>query len=159
MVFNLFIVWLLTGLWHGANWTFIVWGLFYFILIAAEKLSGFEKSKCPRVIKYFYTGLFVIIGWVIFRADNIGAAFNYLSALFGKNGFSEKLFTVCLKEHAVIMLAAVICCFPLRKFISAKVKNQTVKDVLKISTCFVLMLVSVVYITKGTYNPFIYFNF
>ena len=159
IILNLFIVWLLTGLWHGANWTFIVWGLFYFILIAIEKLSGFEKSRCPKWIKHIYTMLFVILGWVVFRANSLGNAINYISAMFGKYSFSDTLFLTYLKEHAVILIFSIICIFPVRKFLSEKIKNQTVKDTLKFITLIILLFLAVTYVVKGTYNPFIYFNF
>ena len=87
LVFNLFIVWTLTGLWHGANWTFIVWGLMYFVLIGFEKLTDFNKKASKKVLlRHCYTLFFVIIGWVIFRATDMMHAINYLKVLFFANG-------------------------------------------------------------------------
>jgi alginate O-acetyltransferase complex protein AlgI len=84
LVFNLFIVWFLTGVWHGANWTFFVWGLMYFVLISLEKLTGFYKKI--GFFGHIYTMLFVVFGWVIFRADSLTSAYAYLTAMFGGGG-------------------------------------------------------------------------
>ncbi len=85
-IFNLFIIWFLTGLWHGANTTFIVWGLLYFVLITAEKLTEFEKHNKKFIfLRWAYTMFFVVLGWVIFRADSLHAAIDYLKAMFGLN--------------------------------------------------------------------------
>ncbi len=87
-ILNLFIVWALTGMWHGANLTFLVWGLMYFILLVIEKITGIHnnKGKIIRVFKWLYTILFVIVGWIIFRAESLSDAFVYLKSVFGLNG-------------------------------------------------------------------------
>ena len=77
LVFNLFIVWLLTGIWHGANFTFIAWGLIYFVLISLEKLTNFEKRNVNSAVRYIYTMFFVVIGWVFFRADSIAEGIGF----------------------------------------------------------------------------------
>ncbi|MGN1132703.1 MAG: MBOAT family O-acyltransferase, partial [Ruminococcus sp.] len=85
LVFNLFVVWSLTGIWHGANWTFLCWGLMYFVLLTIEKLIGWEK-KYPdkmKILRRIYTLFFVIMGWVLFRADSIGDAGAYFATMFG----------------------------------------------------------------------------
>ena len=95
-IFNLFVVWGLTGVWHGANWTFIVWGLMYFVLLTFEKLTGFEKRKSKpfMVFRWFYTMFFVIMGWVVFRSNSLTDAFVYMKSMFGLNGnvFSDGMF-------------------------------------------------------------------
>ena len=78
---NLFIVWLLTGVWHGANWTFLVWGLYYFVLLVVEKLTGLAQKS--SVLTRLYTLLFVVLGWVLFRAESLPVAGAYLAAMFG----------------------------------------------------------------------------
>ncbi|MBJ6949612.1 hypothetical protein JG666_20335, partial [Vibrio cholerae] len=86
---NLFIVWGLTGLWHGASWTFIAWGLYYGFIISIEK-AGFEKilNKLWKPLQHAYVLLIVMIGWVFFRADNFAYSFQYLKAMFGIDGQS-----------------------------------------------------------------------
>ena len=82
---NLFIVWALTGLWHGANWTFIAWGLWFFVLLIGEKfLWGKALSRLPSLLQHVYAMLLVILSWVLFRADDIGAALCYMAAMFGR---------------------------------------------------------------------------
>ena len=78
LIFNLFVVWFSTGLWHGANWTFIAWGLMYFVLLCVEKLTGFEKCSVPLWLAWIYTMLFVVLGWVLFRAENLTGAVKYV---------------------------------------------------------------------------------
>jgi alginate O-acetyltransferase complex protein AlgI len=159
ILFNLFIVWLLTGLWHGANWTFIIWGLFYFIFIAIEKFTGAEKMHIPKVIGHIYTLFLVIIGWVFFRADNISYALNYLKNMFsfGTNSFGTTL--IYLRENAVILLIAILACLPVADWFNKSIKKDSMKYPLKLAFLLVVFLISVIYIVKGTYNPFIYFNF
>lgn len=84
-ILNLFLVWALTGLWHGANWTFIAWGLWFFVLLIGEKfLWGKALSRLPSLLQHVYAMLLVILSWVLFRADDIGAALCYMAAMFGR---------------------------------------------------------------------------
>lgn len=160
LVFNLLIVWSLTGLWHGANWTFIVWGLLYFVLITFEKLTAIDKKI--GWIGHIYTMLFVIIGWVIFRADNIQYAIGYIQSMFGLNSneiidASARLY---LSENKYFYIAAILCSIPLKEFIGKKLNlNKKIYDIIYILLILVLMFLAISYIVKGSYNPFIYFNF
>ncbi len=162
LVFNLFVVWSLTGLWHGANWTFIVWGLFYFSLIAIEKLFNFEKvlNRLP-VINHVYTLFFVIIGWVLFRSDSLSIALQYIGNMFGSSGLLIDRFAIFyFKENLLYFLCAFLASIPLKSVLSYNYSKA--EDISQISCVFFLFLLfclSVVYIVKGTYNPFIYFNF
>lgn len=163
LLFNLFVVWFLTGVWHGANWTFILWGLMYFALITAEKLSGFEnRLKKLGWLKYIYTMLFVLAGWVLFRAENLTAAGLYFRSLFGLAG--NALFGSDMVFHfnrsAVFFIAAALFSFPVAKTFRAKITGRRkVLDLLYVPAILVLFVVSVSYVVKGSYNPFIYFNF
>ena len=162
MVFNLFVVWLLTGIWHGANWTFICWGLFYFVLIAAEKLSGFEgKLEKQRWVKHFYTMLLVVCGWVLFRADSIGAAAEYLKAMFGLQGnaFWDANTVLYALENRYFFIAAILFSMPVVKWLGQRIPNRHIFDILHVLSLLLIFIVSISYIIKGSYNPFIYFNF
>ena len=161
LIFNLFVVWLLTGIWHGANWTFIVWGLMYFVLLVIEKLTGMHKSAKLKPLKHIYTLLFVVLGWVIFRAESLNDAIHYLGVMFGSNGVLLDNFTLFYcKENIVFLIAGLICCTPVIKYLYHKTvgKNRIV-PVITYLLLMIIAFVSVVYIVKGTYNPFIYFNF
>lgn len=161
LVFNLFIVWGLTGMWHGANWTFICWGLMYFIFIAFEKLTGFDKKFKITPIKHVYTLAIVIFGWVLFRSDTIGQAWEYLQSMFGLNGnvVVDDIALLNLMENKFIFLFAILFSAPFVKWFSVKFAKSKVVSVLYPVVLILIFLVSISFIVKGTYNPFIYFNF
>ena len=159
MILNLFIVWLLTGLWHGANWTFIIWGVYYFFIITTEKLIGVEKKKIPKVLGVIYTLLLVLFGWVLFRSENISYAFTYFKSMFSFADGGWDVTIIYIKENIFILLFAIIACLPISLWCGKIVKNEYVKLSVKLFVLIILALVSVTYIIKGTYNPFIYFNF
>jgi len=159
-IFNLFAVWSLTGIWHGANWTFLVWGIMYFVLLVIEKNIGEARILKLKGLNHIYTLLFVMIGWVIFNSPSMNFAINYIGSMFGVNGLSVGADTVYLfKENIIILCLAVIFCFPIGRIpVFEKIKpeiRQTVVSVVSI----VLMIVTFAYVVKGGYNPFIYFNF
>jgi len=160
LIFNLFVVWLMTGIWHGANWTFIVWGLLYFVLLVFEKLTGFDKAKHIKPIKYIYTMFFVLMGWVVFRATSIENAVSYIGAMFGTTGqFIDNNALFYLKENIVCFVLALVASTPIIKNIYNKYLLNKVGSVLVPIVLFAIFTISVIYIVKGTYNPFIYFNF
>lgn len=160
LLFNLFVVWFLTGAWHGANWTFITWGLMYFILISLEKLTGFEKKM--GLWGHLYTMFFVVIGWVMFRALSIEGAWAYLATMFALSPvhFWDAQSTFWLKEHQYFYLFAILFSFPIVPYMSKKFEKECfVTLVLYPLMMLFLLVTSMSYIIKGAYNPFIYFNF
>ena len=162
-IFNLFVVWLCTGVWHGANWTFITWGLMYFVLLVFEKYTGIDKpckTLPAEILRHIYTMLFVIIGWVIFRANSLTDAMQYLSVMFRPStGFSD-LAVFCLREYGVYFFFGALFSLPVVPALAKKIRNRKspVYWVL-IPVLLALFAVSVSFIVKGSYNPFIYFNF
>ncbi len=157
LVFNLAVVWLLTGIWHGANYTFILWGLIYFVLIAIEKLTGFVKKtegKCVT-LRWIYTMFFVVMGWILFRADNITFGFKYILHLFTFSNVVDKTFYKFLIENLVIFLAGIAISTPIWPKIKERIKSNTLENIVLV----ILFIISISYIVKGVYNPFIYFNF
>lgn len=168
LVFNLFTVWLLTGIWHGANWTFLVWGFMYFAVLTIEKLTGIpqKKGKLINLLKYVFTMLTVVFGWVIFRSDSMGAACGYFKAMFGASGAGlmpgETVFY--LKNNIVMFAAAVAFSLPTAPLVRKKIQSsgkaaQRTSSALYTAALFLLFIVAVSYMIKGSYNPFIYFNF
>ncbi|EEL72273.1 Membrane bound O-acyl transferase MBOAT [Bacillus mycoides] len=164
---NLFIVWGLTGLWHGASWTFITWGLYYGFIISIEK-AGFEKilNKLWKPLQHAYVLIIVMIGWVFFRADNFAYSFQYLKAMFGieRQSFIDDNTMLYIHEYIVIFIIAFIAATPILK----RIKNilelapktyiftmQVVRPILLLS----LFMISIMYLINSTYNPFIYFRF
>ncbi len=162
LIFNLFVVWACTGLWHGANWTFIAWGLLYFVLLTFEKLTGIAQTKKFRPLRHLYTMFFVVMGWVLFRAETMGAAIAYMKTMFfgGAAGGMDNTAYYYLCEYAVTFILCIIACFPVKKLLerlSGKMALWTERfSVLWYVALFVL---SLSYIAKSSYNPFIYFNF
>ncbi|GHT85818.1 alginate O-acetylation protein [Spirochaetia bacterium] len=161
LVRNLFVVWLLTGVWHGANWTFIVWGLFYFILLLIERFTGFEKRI--GVFSRLYTLFFVIVGWVLFRSPTIPFAGHYLSTMFGFSaaGFIDDKFYLYLSNGKWFLMIGIILStpiVPLCRLAFIRFNPSVYKFVARLCVV-VLFTLSILVCIKLTYNPFIYFNF
>jgi alginate O-acetyltransferase complex protein AlgI len=178
LLLNLLVVWGLTGLWHGANWTFISWGLLYFMLIAAEKLISFEKRLMPladrsRLVSAgmrLYTLLAVLFGWVLFRAESLTDALRYMKIMvFASSAPVINISAVMdFRENLVIFFFGVLFSMPVAKKLSARLDARfedrlggrwRLLDFRGPAVMLVLFLISVSYLVKGAYNPFIYFNF
>lgn len=165
-IFNLFIVWLCTGIWHGANWTFLLWGLLYFVLQVFEKTTGLDKdsnSKAVNAVKHVYIMFFVILGWVLFRADNLGMAWEYIKCMFGGNGIfhGNSIAVFYLREYGIFFALGILFSYPIAPKIGEKVKREDNMVLSLIFACIMIGIfaISISYVVKGSYNPFIYFNF
>ena len=174
VVFNLFVVWALTGLWHGASWTFICWGLLYFVSISLEKITNFEEIGAGRlgavIAKRIYTLLLVVFGWVLFRAPSIGQALIYIKTmLFAGSGKIIDLNTIgFIQEYFVFLVFGVLLSMPISKALSRWYEEKTkhsnpvlsgITAVVYPSTLLIVFFLAMAYLVKGSYNPFIYFNF
>jgi D-alanyl-lipoteichoic acid acyltransferase DltB (MBOAT superfamily) len=162
LVGNLFIVWLLTGIWHGANWTFVAWGLFYFALLLFERFTGFPKK--PGALSHVYTLFFVITGWVLFRSESIALAGIYLGAMFGigAKGLADETFYLYLSNGKWILLTGILLSTPIVSLCKEKLRihaGSRVYQALSSAGLVVLFCLSLLVCIKSTYNPFIYFNF
>lgn len=162
LLLNLLLVWLLTGIWHGANWTFILWGMLYFVLLAVEKLTGINKKKdrASMPFRYLYTIVFVILGWVLFRSPSVEFALRYIQTMFNfSNGAYNSVAWFYLKENLLCFAIAIVASTPVPKYILEKRPAGPLGEGIVMSALYLAFLVSVIYVVKGTYNPFIYFNF
>ena len=170
LVLNLAVVWLLTGIWHGANWTFILWGVLHGAVIIIEKLTALperlDKSRGGRVFAHVFTLIAVNFGWVLFRADTLPDAARFISAMLGLRGgaFIDSTTLFYLREYGVTLLAAVVCSTPvfrlLRERVCARGEGaERVYDRASFGVQLVLFAVCVSFLVIGAYNPFIYFNF
>ena len=158
---NLFIVWLLTGVWHGANWTFIFWGLLAFAVLVSEKHFGLGKNL-PVWGQHLYTLLIINFSWVLFRSDNLSHAGRYLGAMFGMNGLMCPFAPFYLGELAVFLVLALLFAVPTAKWVEKGLKKSPIPiltDTIYAAVVLGAFLIAVAYLVKGTYNPFIYFNF
>jgi len=161
---NLFIVFFITGLWHGASWNFVVWGLFHGVFIVIEKI-GFERilEKIWKPFQHLYTLLIVLIGWVFFRAENIPEAINYLNRMFvyHEGNISTNNFVAYFNfnyELIITTIIALIFSMPVYPYLESRFKNPTFL-VIKYVSITTLLLISIIYVAADSYNPFIYFRF
>ncbi len=158
---NLFVVFLLTGIWHGAAWQFIVWGLYHGAFLIIERIGlGKLLEKLPKMIRHIYTMVVVVVGWVFFRADNISLAIAYLEKMFTFNFTTFKNSGIILNIDIVFVVCLVISLISIapigRKISKCRIfKSPNFSRLLYI----LLWFVSVVYMTGLSYNPFIYFKF
>lgn len=161
-IFNIFVVWALTGLWHGAGWNFVLWGLYFGILLVAEKFL-FKKviKKTPSVIRHIYVIVAVIISFVIFNADSFGMIKNDLGALFGTSGlpFISAETVYYLKSYTVVFAVALFGATPLCKKLCEKIEGKKGVGILTAITVCVILIVSTAYLVDGSFNPFLYFRF
>lgn len=160
-VINVFVVWSLTGIWHGANWTFLVWGLLYFILLSIEKNLNYRPKKVFG-IGNAYTMLFVILGWVLFRADTIYDAARFIGNMFGIGalGIMDTVFIQHWSTVWFFVFIGVIFSMPLLSVLKNRIDTDTVGyQIIKVTAILGILVLSVVQIVCSSYNPFIYFNF
>lgn len=158
---NLLIVWLLTGLWHGASWNFVMWGGYYGILLFIEKLLLKRWiEKWPQLVRHLYTLLLVMIGWTFFSIENLSQAIEYLSVMFGFAGHAlfDSTAIHYLISYGGLLLLGVICSTPLLSLILTKLKAKGFGSVV-ILIQVILLLLSTAYLVTTTYNPFLYFRF
>lgn len=154
-VLNLFVVWALTGIWHGANWNFICWGLYYFILLSLEKFFLLKYLNKGKVWPHLYTLFLVVVGWAMFVGNDAGVDFGLLfQKLFLPSGGVSPVFF--LRNYAVLLVVAVICCTPLIEKIWNVLKKHTIT---RLATLLLLLAASVAYVVGSTNSPFLYFNF
>ena len=154
-ILNLFIVELLTGIWHGANWNFICWGLYYFVLLAAEKLFLLPHLKKGKVWPHFYTLFLVVVGWAMFVGNDTGVSFGLLfQKLFIPSGGVSPLYF--LRNYGVLLAVSVVCCTPLIEKLWDVLRKNVVTRCAAILT---LLVVSTAYVVGSTNSPFLYFNF
>lgn len=167
MVRNTCIIWLLTGLWHGASWTFILWGIYNLLFILVERLVEFEKWKKHDALKYIYSNIVVLFGWVLFRTESLYLLKEYVKNMFwaNENTFINDTTWMILREYWMIFIPALLFSVPLAPKLREKLidsPNMAVSVVSKIAYVLLLamgMLLSVLCLIRGGYNPFIYFNF
>jgi len=160
-VLNLLIVWGCTGFWHGAEWTFLLWGLYYFLLLVLEKRFTEKGLRLPALPAHFLTLFFVVIGWVWFRADSLPAARQYLSALFhlGGSPWGEGQAIYLLRQFWLELFWAPIACLPVVPYFKKRFSEQGWAVALGRIVLLALGGLSVTRLLSAGFNPFIYFRF
>lgn len=163
--FNIFVVWMLTGFWHGAAWTFIFWGLFFAVLLMAEKLWYLKALERHQIIAHIYKILFVLISFVLFDSASMAVAGQNIGAMFGLGGLPltsvEAVYN--LRSYAVILLIGIVGSCPLLKNAVAKLAEkpagQLLVNIAEPLYLAILLAVCTGYLVDGSFNPFLYFRF
>lgn len=162
---NILVVWALTGLWHGASWTFVCWGLFYAIWLTAEKFFLNKLLKNVKVIRHILLILITITGFIIFDSPNMSSAFSTIGNLFGAGGYPliSVEFMYFIKSYAIVFALGLLGSTPLPKNIYNKLKDNNIgKHVLMFAEpAFVIILLALctAFLVDGSFNPFLYFRF
>jgi alginate O-acetyltransferase complex protein AlgI len=161
-IFNLMIVWALTGLWHGASWNFVVWGMYYGVLLTLEKLFfGKVLQKLPKVVRRLFTFLIASIGWGIFYFTDFSALGVYFGSLIGIHNpglLSPTSAAWCLGFLPTLLLAAVAST-PLFSILAKKLERFRWFAPVRLVACVVLFVLCIASLASQSYNPFIYFRF
>lgn len=166
LIRNILVVWMLTGLWHGANWTFVIWGLLFGILLIIEKTLLLKfLEKIPRIFQHIYVLFIVIISFIIFNANDIGQALIQIGGLFGANGevWINSYTFYYLKSYFVILLIGLIGATPFLKNkiteLKEKAKVRKAVNFLEPIVLACLLIFVTAYLVDNSYNPFLYFRF
>lgn len=161
---NLLVVWFLTGLWHGASWNFIVWGLYFGFFVMIEKLLLLRwLERRSAFFGHVYTLLIVIIGWVLFEMDHLASAWRFIGVMFGfdGHGFADRQALYDLSTNVVLLVVLAFCATPLPgKILSFMKERWRIADMITVLVIYFLcMVLSTAYLVNETYNPFLYFRF
>lgn len=163
---NILVVWMLTGLWHGASWNFIIWGIYFGVILIIEKYClNKVLEKLPRVIRNIYTMFIVMISFIIFSSDDISSALVVIKGLFSFSSlkFSNDFIIYYIRSYGVILIGGLVLCTPLIKNVINKLReNKILNYIINIFEVIILVLILVVItsmLIDSSYNPFLYFRF
>ena len=158
---NILIVWMLTGIWHGAAWNFLLWGLYFGILLILEKfvLKRFLE-KLPSFLKHLYAIFFILVGWLIFAFDDMSLLKEYALKLFANPFIIDAQFMQYFTNYFVIIAVAIIFSMPIYPYVKEKFKfNNVIIQILIFAIYIILFMVVTAMLVSDTYNPFLYFRF
>ncbi len=158
---NILIVWALTGIWHGAGWNFVLWGLYYAVLLMVEKLFlGKILEKCPAILRHVYTLVLVMVGWTIFAMEDVGQIGQWLTTMFGVGGapFLNDRALFYLSNYGVALGVGILCCLPWKQLLAVSWIEKSRKVWEPIGVVLLLVL-SFAFLVSSSYNPFLYFRF
>ena len=174
-IFNLLVVWFLTGLWHGAGWNFILWGLYFFVLLLVEKLFLLrEMERWPGIFRHLYALFFIIVGWAVFACDDMNRLLTYLGTMFGVDTVAgNKISLYYWSTYGLFLIILLLGSLELPKKAADRLYDRLQQKLLAVSPVWgdsiafvirlvwlaVLLLVSVALLVSGSYNPFLYFRF
>lgn len=162
-IFNTLIVWIFTGLWHGASWNYCLWGLYYFIILMFEKLF-MQKilNRVPKILGWVYAFILINIGWLIFRIENVNTLVNVFHNLFSlKKGniITDIANNYYLLNNFPYFILAILFSSPIVSFFDHKIRNESIKTLLENLFLLIIFCLCIVFLISNSYNPFIYFRF
>ncbi len=155
-IFNLFVVWAATGFWHGAEWNFIFWGLFFFVILNLEKTFYIEKLEKSNFVSRIYMFIILLVSWAIFAITDINRLSVFITKMFSFDFARLDPFLYYLRNYAAVIIIAFIFSTPIFKGIYNKIRENNAVSLIFFGSLF---LVSVAYLVDATYNPFLYFRF
>lgn len=158
-IFNMLVVWALTGLWHGASLNFLIWGLYYFILLVLEKyIYGGLLKKLPSFISHIYALFFIIIGWAIFIFTDSNELFNYIGFMFSGQFIGHDALSITI-SYAPLMIISIAASLPVWKNLYAKIRDSKIAGILELTFVAVILILCTASLVSDSYNPFLYFRF
>ena len=160
-IINMSVVWFLTGLWHGASWNFILWGIYFGIILIIEKSFLLKLlKKAPAFVGHIYSLLLIVLGWVLFYFEDMAEMAEFIGRLFGSSGFMMSGSIVpTVISYIPLLIAAALVSTPLFTFIYHKIKSKPVICVIDNAGCVLALLLCVSALASSAYNPFLYFKF
>lgn len=163
---NIFIVWMLTGLWHGASWNFIIWGLYFGIILIIEKyFLNKVLEKLPKAIRIIYTSFVVMISFIIFSSEDLGSALTIIKGLFSFKSleFSNNFILYYVKSYGFILIMGIIFSTPLLKNVIEKLRSKKILNniinIIEVIVILLILLIVTSMLIDSSYNPFLYFRF
>ena len=164
LALNLFVVWFLTGIWHGASWNFVAWGLYFGAAILLENLVLRTRiARWPKVVCHVYSLVIVTVGWVFFEFQSTPEIFNYLKLMFGlaDNALIGHFFWAKFRKYSVLFLVCIIGATPCPKNVALLIRKKNNKVYTMMANVYYATLTFMVtaYLVGSTHNPFIYFRF
>ena len=162
---NLLLTWLLTGLWHGASWNYVLWGLYFFVFIALEKLLGDKFARIPKLLRHLYLLIVVYFGWILFRFENLSLGLAVAKGLLRSTPTAFET-TILWQSHSILLAVCILICTPLPKKLFAYCTGERAPAPLRSASRLIEAVLPVVFLLLSTaalagasYNPFIYFQF
>ncbi len=158
---NIGVVWFLTGLWHGASWNFILWGLYFGVLLSIEKIFLLKLlKKIPSAFAHIYTIIIFVFGWVLFYFEDIGEMGAFILRLFGSDGIAaDANIKAVIFSYIPLLTAALLFSTPLPKKLYKMIKNPVAVGILDNALCILVMVICTAELVSSDYNPFLYFKF
>jgi alginate O-acetyltransferase complex protein AlgI len=159
---NILLVWILTGIWHGASWNFALWGLYFGIILILEKIFMLKLlEKAPKLIQRIYTILLVLISWAIFAFDSLNEGLQYIKILFGAGDFKiyNNSSIYYLYTNILLLIILIIASTDIPKRVWGRIRGKSKSWILENMYLLLVFLLSIAYLVDQSYNPFLYFRF